>query len=60
MDKFHEKDSRLVEVVEIYNNPDRPGVNNFTSGILAEVLADEMPEVEYAVACRIRPEQKTI
>ena len=60
VDKFHEKDSRLVEVVEINRNPDRPGVNNFTTGILAEELADEMPEVEYAVASRIRPEQTTI
>ncbi|MFC4874580.1 ABC transporter permease [Negadavirga shengliensis] len=60
VDKFHEKDNRLVEVVEVYSNADRPGVNNFTAGILAEALANEMPEVEYAVASRIRPEQKTI
>ncbi len=59
VDRFHEKDNRLVEVLEIHNNPDRPGVNNFTAGILAEALAEEMPEVEYAVASMIRPEQKT-
>lgn len=60
VDKFHAKDSRLVEVVEVYANADRPGVNNNTAGILAEVLAEEMPEVEYAVASRIRPEKRTI
>lgn len=60
VDKFHAKDSRLVEVVEVYANADRPGVNNNTAGILAEVLAEEMPEVEFAVASRIRPEKRTI
>jgi hypothetical protein len=39
VDKFHEKDSRLFEVIGIDRNPDSPGVNNFTAGILAEVLA---------------------
>ena len=60
VDKFHAKDSSLVEVVEVYANADRPGVNNNTAGILAEVLAEEMPDVEFAVASRIRPEKRTI
>ncbi|MCE7058080.1 ABC transporter permease [Algoriphagus sp. AGSA1] len=60
VDKFHENENSLVEVIEIYADPEKPGVNNYTAGMLAEVLADEMPEVEYAVPTRILSDKKTI
>jgi ABC-type antimicrobial peptide transport system permease subunit len=49
MDKFHEKDPLLYQVME--NSKDGGGINTSenTPGPLAEALAKEMPEVEYAV-----------
>lgn len=49
VDKFHENDSRLYQVME--NHENAGGINTLpvTAGLLAETLADEMPEVEYAV-----------
>ena len=45
-DKFHEKDARLYQVFE-----DTPGgAVEPTPGLLAETLADEIPEVEYAAS----------
>ncbi len=46
IDKFHEKDAHLYQVFQA--TPD--GVIEPTPGLLAETLADEMPEVEYAAA----------
>lgn len=50
MDKFHEKDSRLYQVMENLN--ENAGVNTIieTSGPVADALKADMPEVEYAVA----------
>ena len=47
MDKFHEKDSRLYRVMEIY-----AGSNTSieSSGPVADALTADMPEVEYAAA----------
>lgn len=58
MDKFHEKDSRIFQVIE--SSPESLGGNPSTSGLLAEALAEEMPEVEYALASKLREESKTL
>ncbi|WP_200979333.1 ABC transporter permease [Echinicola sp. 20G] len=50
MDKFHENHDRIYQVIEHVEFSD--GVQTFieTSGPMAELLADEMPEVEYAAS----------
>ena len=50
VDKFHEKDDRLYQVMENQQHANEMNTVDFTSGLLAESLAEEMPEVEYAVA----------
>lgn len=51
IDKFHEKDSQLFRVM--VNNPRSEGIETSpsTQAILADALKEEMPEIEYAVAC---------
>lgn len=49
-DKFHEKDAQLYQVLQ---RGDMGGVIEtieYTPGLLAKTLAEEMPEVEYATA----------
>lgn len=48
VDKFHEKDSRLFQVME--NVPHAEGITTSadTPSLLAEILAKEMPEIAYA------------
>lgn len=48
MDTFHEKDSRLYQIMELRQNPDNIGVQKSTPWLLAESLEQEMPEIEYA------------
>ena len=48
VDKFHEKDSQLYQVMESQQHAESIRVTNSTPGLLAETLAEEMPEVEYA------------
>ncbi|WP_215223990.1 ABC transporter permease [Echinicola shivajiensis] len=50
MDKFHENYGRIYQVIEHVEFSD--GVQTFieTSSPMAELLADEMPEVEYAAS----------
>ncbi|MFO7658594.1 MAG: FtsX-like permease family protein [Bacteroidales bacterium] len=50
IDKFHEKDDRLFQVM--LNMPGPNGINTFeyTPGLLAQALAEEIPEVEYAAS----------
>ncbi len=48
MDKFHEKDSRLFQVMEFQKYADEIMTTTSTPGILAETLKEEIPEVEYA------------
>jgi len=48
MDKFHEKDSRLFQVMEFQNYADEIMTTTSTPGLLAETLKEEIPEVEYA------------
>lgn len=49
VDKFHEKDSRLYQVMANHHNTDVIITQEGTPDLLAETLADELPEVEYAV-----------
>ncbi len=51
MDKFHEKDGRLYQLMEHRILDGEIGLSARTSGLTAPTLEEEMPEVEYAVAC---------
>jgi putative ABC transport system permease protein len=48
IDKFHEKDSQLYQVMERAEHSNEVIISEVTPGPLAEALANEMPEVEYA------------
>lgn len=48
MDKFHEKDSRLFQVMEHQQYADEIMTTTSTPGILAESLKAEIPEIEYS------------
>ncbi len=50
VDKFHEKDARLYQVMENQNQSDGINTQENTPGLLAESLTEDMPEVEYATA----------
>ncbi|WP_028297205.1 ABC transporter permease [Olivibacter sitiensis] len=60
VDRFHEYADRLYQVMEHSHNPISPNVGAHTSGLLAEALAEQLPEVEHAVAAKIRPESKIL
>ncbi len=51
MDKFHEKDSRLYQLMEHRILDGEIGFSTWTSGLTASTLKEEYPEVEYAAAC---------
>lgn len=48
MNKFHEKDARLFQVMEHQDYAADIMTTTSTPGLLAEALADEIPEIEYA------------
>ncbi|MFZ2904867.1 MAG: ABC transporter permease [Cyclobacteriaceae bacterium] len=48
MDKFHEKDNRLFQVMENQDYTDRVMTTSSTPGLLAEALKEQYPEIEYA------------
>jgi len=48
MDKFHEKESRLFQVMEFQKYADEIMTTTSTPGLLAETLKEEIPEIEYA------------
>lgn len=48
MDKFHDKDSRLFQVMEHQQYADEIMTTTSTPGVLAETLKEEVPEIEYA------------
>ena len=48
MDKFHEKETRLFQVMEFQKYADEIMTTTSTPGILAETLKEEIPEIEYA------------
>ncbi|HEX8676403.1 MAG TPA: ABC transporter permease [Segetibacter sp.] len=50
VDKFHQKDSRLFQVMQNKNNDKGIETIEYTPGLLAKSLAEEMPEVEYATS----------
>jgi putative ABC transport system permease protein len=50
VDKFYENNSQLYQVMNNLNTQQGIQTGNYTPAPLAEALAKEMPEVEYAVA----------
>ncbi len=60
VDKFHQNDRQLVQVLPNYQNPDGIETGDSTPGLLAETLAEEMPEVKYASATRLLREDQTL
>ncbi len=60
MDKFNKNDERLFQVLEYLDIDGEKMANPYSSGLLAETLAKEMPEVEYSVSCVIRREDRTL
>lgn len=48
MDKFHDKGSRLFQVMEHQQYADEIMTTTSTPGVLAETLKEEVPEIEYA------------
>jgi putative ABC transport system permease protein len=50
VDKFHEKDGRIYQVMAQQQNAEGTSVAQQTPALLAEVLTKDMPEVEYASA----------
>ncbi len=49
VDRFHQNDSRLFQVMINEKNGDQVATSPGTDGALGNVLAQQMPEVEYAV-----------
>ena len=49
-DRFFEKDSQLFQLMEQRSWGGQKAVSDESSGLLAETVAREMPEVEYAAA----------
>jgi putative ABC transport system permease protein len=50
IDKFHDKDGRLYQVMENAKLADRIQTQPYTPDLLAETMAEEIPEVKYAAA----------
>lgn len=50
MDKFHQKDSQLYQVMHNFDSSESIKTSDITPVPLAKGLLEEMPEVEYAVA----------
>ncbi|MFM9838055.1 MAG: ABC transporter permease [Cyclobacteriaceae bacterium] len=50
IDKFHEKDNQLFQVMQNEHNEESIETSEETPSLLAEALMQEMPEVEYAVS----------
>jgi putative ABC transport system permease protein len=49
MDKFHEKGNHIFHIMEAMEFPSGTVVGGNTSGIVAQLMRDELPEVESAV-----------
>lgn len=52
MDKFHEKDDQLFQVLQKSGRPGDLMVGDWTPGPLAQALKEEFPEVEYATTVK--------
>ena len=50
VDKFHEKNDRLFQVLQTDPTPNGMETDAYTPGPLAKALADEIPEVEHAAS----------
>ena len=48
IDKFHEKEGRIFQVMRNEPEPDMISTSTSTAGLLASALKDEFPEVEYS------------
>ena len=59
-DKFHEKDSRLFQVIERIQMADQIGIAPHTAGLLGEAIEEKIPEVEYAISSRLLRENKIL
>ncbi len=61
MDKFHEKDEQLYQVMRTTTTSNETGTSGVTPGELAQAIAAEVPGVEYASSAGIYlPENKTL
>jgi predicted permease len=60
VDKFHEKDSQLYQVMEHTKQADGILTSTSTSGRMGESLVKEMPEVEYAATVRAMDQVVTL
>ena len=52
VDKFHEADNQLYQVMQIYPIPDGIKVVDWTQALLAETLKEELSEVELATSMK--------
>ncbi len=50
IDKFHKKDNRLYQVISNFESPQGIQTKTITPIIMANAIAEEFPEVEYATA----------
>ncbi|MTI31749.1 ABC transporter permease [Xanthovirga aplysinae] len=55
IDKFHEKDDRLFQVMARFETPSGIEVSPVMPPILAQTLLDEIPEIEYAISEGVIP-----
>lgn len=60
VDKFHEADSRIHQVMMQFNSEGGIGVGPETFSILAETLVEEVPEVELAVSEAVNPDKSLL
>jgi putative ABC transport system permease protein len=60
VDKFHEKDSQLFQVVERIQMPDQIAIAPHSAGLLGEAIEEKIPEVEYAVSSRLLKDDKIL
>jgi len=60
IDKFHEKDNQLYQVMSRNENANGIEVGAAMPPVLMEALVDEMPEVEYAASEAINPFKNTL
>lgn len=60
VDKFHENDSQIFQVLENFDELNGIETHETTSGYMAESLAEEMPEIEYAAAVLNNNENVTV
>ena len=59
-DQFHAQSENLYQLMEYAPEGDTEWVGKFTSGLLAEAIAEEMQEINYAVPLRTVNETKVI